>query len=759
MNNHELFTYKSHQFRIIRPSEFVDYFVVLSDSDEEYEWIDKLNKYCIMNNIGYEKLDKLKKKIIKYCEEKGAKVLSPHIDSDIEYYTLKSKLQNLVPSSISPLAADKSSKSLFNKETVANIIINEYLECSKYLMNERNINLSLSNANIYIWNLHMSQFKNDKLNCDLKKISKKTRGIEIEISFHGEFYPNYPPVIKIIKPYLKNSLVYRISNSKMTQLDYWTPTRSIKYIIDRTIQILEKYGEIDVDYTLDKTSNSNIIELETNLIKLASFTDSVIEDDEIDSDETFIRFGGSTNSNNTSSKASKEKYWKRGTGYGHSGASSWNIDEYVKSQKDKDEKLRNVIQNIINIIQMINHTPSEFNIAIEMIKKSLLIPYLKQQFKYATLLEIQQKEDLFKQYLSLFETLCTEESIQLFNGNNDSLFSILENRNKEFKQSLTIDKDNNLALYFVNLFEGIIFPFYEGHKALIEGDKNIVNVSDNDQIVNIEENDVKVQYKSKMIDFRFSTENILNTNYKDEYKKNFVSEKGNNWKTCQKRLATELTSLMGIGQLPIEYDSSVFICIDEDNPMIIRALITGPVDTPYDSGCLIFDIYTGSNYPNQAPSTWFMNHGGNRFNPNLYGCGKVCLSILGTWSGTQSESWNSKTSTLLQILISIQAQILIEEPYFNEPGHERGMGSSTGVKASKQYNDNIRLYMMKSAVRDLINNPKLYPQFENAIKEHFKLKKEHMIETYKKWCNEAPSNLRGQYDEVFKDIQKGLDKL
>ncbi len=37
-----------------------------------------------------------------------------------------------------------------------------------------------------------------------------------------------------------------------------------------------------------------------------------------------------------------------------------------------------------------------------------------------------------------------------------------------------------------------------------------------------------------------------------------------------------------------------------------------------------------------------------RFNPNLYQCGKVCLSLLGTWEGAQGEQWN-ETSTLLQV--------------------------------------------------------------------------------------------------------------
>jgi hypothetical protein len=54
-----------------------------------------------------------------------------------------------------------------------------------------------------------------------------------------------------------------------------------------------------------------------------------------------------------------------------------------------------------------------------------------------------------------------------------------------------------------------------------------------------------------------------------------------------------------------------------------------------------------------------------RFNPNLYACGKVCLSLLGTWSGAQGESWNPDASSALQVLISIQSLILVDDPYFN----------------------------------------------------------------------------------------------
>ncbi|KAG2354905.1 ubiquitin-conjugating enzyme/RWD-like protein [Suillus spraguei] len=73
----------------------------------------------------------------------------------------------------------------------------------------------------------------------------------------------------------------------------------------------------------------------------------------------------------------------------------------------------------------------------------------------------------------------------------------------------------------------------------------------------------------------------------------------------------------------------------------------------YQDGCFLFDIFLGPNYNQAPPSVKFMTDG------------KVCLSLLGTWSG---PGWVSGKSTLLQVLISIQSMIPCEEPYLNEPG-------------------------------------------------------------------------------------------
>ena len=47
----------------------------------------------------------------------------------------------------------------------------------------------------------------------------------------------------------------------------------------------------------------------------------------------------------------------------------------------------------------------------------------------------------------------------------------------------------------------------------------------------------------------------------------------------------------------------------------------------------------------------------------------MCVSLLGTWSGQASEQWGP-SSSLLQVLVSVQGLILCKEPYFNEAGYE-----------------------------------------------------------------------------------------
>merc|ERR1719154_130124 len=114
-----------------------------------------------------------------------------------------------------------------------------------------------------------------------------------------------------------------------------------------------------------------------------------------------------------------------------------------------------------------------------------------------------------------------------------------------------------------------------------------------------------------------------------------------------------------------------------------------------------------------------------RFNPNLYQDGKVCLSLLGTWDGAQGEHWNQHTSTILQVLISIQSLILCPEPYYNEPGFERKYGTECCLAHSAKYNEEVLKNNLRYAISDAIKCPPV--GFEEAVNIHFYLKSHQLI--------------------------------
>jgi ubiquitin-protein ligase len=152
--------------------------------------------------------------------------------------------------------------------------------------------------------------------------------------------------------------------------------------------------------------------------------------------------------------------------------------------------------------------------------------------------------------------------------------------------------------------------------------------------------------------------------------------------------------------LPTAWDTSIFLRVDDERVDLIKALIVGPKDTPYENGCFIFDIFLPHSYNQTSPMVKSMTTNGGlyRYNPNLYADGKVCLSLLGTWSG---PGWIAGKSTLLQVLISIQSLILCEEPYCNEPGWAGQEGSA----ASKKYSANIRRMTIIDAMANNIKMP------------------------------------------------------
>ncbi|XP_039019901.1 putative ubiquitin-conjugating enzyme E2 38 [Hibiscus syriacus] len=91
-------------------------------------------------------------------------------------------------------------------------------------------------------------------------------------------------------------------------------------------------------------------------------------------------------------------------------------------------------------------------------------------------------------------------------------------------------------------------------------------------------------------------------------------------------------------------------------------------------------------------------------------------SLLGTWHGEQNEMWVPGQSTMLQVLVSIQALILNATPFFNEPGYERVHVGAEGERKCRKYNEEVIL-SLKTMIYTLRKPPK---HFEDFVTGHFR---------------------------------------
>jgi len=127
-----------------------------------------------------------------------------------------------------------------------------------------------------------------------------------------------------------------------------------------------------------------------------------------------------------------------------------------------------------------------------------------------------------------------------------------------------------------------------------------------------------------------------------------------------------LKDVRGIIKNPLT-EIGIYYIHDYSDIMKGYALIIGPSDTPYFGGNYFFEFNYPADYPHSPPKVKYCTNGNNiRFNPNLYTCGKVCVSLLNTWRGEQWTSCQSISTVLLTL-----CTLLCKDPLLNEPGVEK----------------------------------------------------------------------------------------
>lgn len=143
-----------------------------------------------------------------------------------------------------------------------------------------------------------------------------------------------------------------------------------------------------------------------------------------------------------------------------------------------------------------------------------------------------------------------------------------------------------------------------------------------------------------------------------------------------------------------------------------KALIIGSKGTPYENGFYLFEFEYPSNYPYSPPKLIYKtNDGVTRFNPNLYKCGKVCLSVLNTWRG---EQWSS-CQTISSILL-VLCTVLNDNPFLNEPAITKNHIDYDN------YNYILKFKNIDISIINMLTNKDiilLFSDFIQVMKEHF----------------------------------------
>jgi ubiquitin-protein ligase len=186
-------------------------------------------------------------------------------------------------------------------------------------------------------------------------------------------------------------------------------------------------------------------------------------------------------------------------------------------------------------------------------------------------------------------------------------------------------------------------------------------------------------------------------------------------------------------------DNNIYYIHDDSDILKGYAMIIGPSETPYFGGFYFFEFNYPYDYPFSPPKVKYMtNDGVTRYNPNLYKCGKVCVSILNTWSG---DKWSS-CQTINSILLTL-CSLLNNTPFLNEPGQHQFSRDYIA------YQKSIEFCNINFVICDLIDVSK------NLIPEQFKVFYPFMKESFNKNYDQLLSFVTSKND-IVEDLTVSL---
>ncbi|GAB5360256.1 hypothetical protein AAMO2058_000612100 [Amorphochlora amoebiformis] len=427
-----------------------------------------------------------------------------------------------------------------------------------------------------------------------------------------------------------------------------------------------------------------------------------------------------------------------GTGYGGQAgidAESRKAMEDKKAQQLVSDNLSTVLLDSLFIvmagIKKLNMTGPKYHEAVcASGLNSFLAHYLRSSF-----MQISERNVL---YLSIFK-ICEAVALGLGGvgmllgeakddakraSNRTNIVKLLDSIKRQVsvytKQVSSVQSDAQMVKIasFAAEVDRIISSVFGAWKAELKVRKSKAKASGSDSKQDAKSTDNKSSMQKhidRLQSLSVGMEDLRNSMVPHVFRKKFDVAHPN--PNVMKRLTQEVASMMT--GLPW----GIFLRVDNTRMDVMRACIVAPGDAPYENGVFFFDLFVPDQYPSVPPLCKIIttNHGTVRFNPNLYSNGKVCLSLLGTWSG---PGWDPAYSNILQVLLSIQSMILgAPEPVVNEPS----WGSYRNTERSFAYNADLHCntiaFAMDSHLLNIKNAENLASEMQVEMDRRAKVRK------------------------------------
>lgn len=512
------------------------------------------------------------------------------------------------------------------------------------------------------------------------------------------------------------------------------------------------------------------------------------------------------------SNQGKKTVWSAGTGFGGCKSESTPDEKMRKFEKELDCRAKNLLASLTDILnnKAMKQSFLGFSSYVLLSRENILSRLLEYFVVNDSMLDICARNKLYHQLVSLLTAMkhypdllsilmgsCRESdtngSSTHNTGSDSSLIGKMRNIYEQSKiitrrftggnDDKNVEADVSIARCLLQCYEGL----EEAARNQAFTIQQIISVSDGEDTemtecseansdqstsASVEEfsndeacsNQFKkiLMYKTNLKPLQFQECSLIAGFPRHTYSNNFtgsganrqsIDNSGEHNKKRTMHITKELASLLT--SLPLEWESSIHVRVDSNRMDLLRALIVGPKGTPYQNGVFVFDIYLPPDYPQVPPMVTFLTTGCGSvlFNPNLYANGKVCLSLLGTWSG---PGWQPGKSTLLQVLVSIQSLIFVEYPFYNEPGRE---SMTNSFDSAERENRAQRCNTLKFAILDALRYPD--SSFKDLIMAHFQHKRDEITEQCNEWmkANGVHKHKHGNIDKIAEEVILELVKL